>query len=122
MTEVALYKTSNDLQTKESQHFLNHCFNQVKWNPEGGDEIIEIGCGTGNITCQILKPMFPEGFNRIIATDKNKDMIEVARSGFQDAQVEFEVLDLVGELPEKWIGHFDHVFSFFCLNWIQEQK
>jgi len=75
----------------------------------GPDEsVIDVGCGTGNLTKAILARMSPAG--RITAIDISPRMIEEARRKISDARVEWRVADIV-RLPFPDAA-YDRVFCF----------
>ncbi|KAL0134162.1 hypothetical protein PUN28_001179 [Cardiocondyla obscurior] len=79
---------------------------------------MDIGCGSGNVTKEILLPALGSAA-QIIGTDISKNMIEYAKKTFNDEKrLQFEVLDIqTKSLPEKYICEFDHVFSSHTLQW-----
>jgi ubiquinone/menaquinone biosynthesis C-methylase UbiE len=65
----------------------------------GPDEtVIDIGCGTGNLTIALLGRLSPEG--RVISVDISPAMVERARAKVDDPRVEFLVED-AADLPLK---------------------
>lgn len=45
-----------------------------------------------------------------------------AREIYKTPNVEFKVLDIASDIPDEMKGKFDHIFSFFCFHWIQNQR
>ncbi len=56
-----------------------------------GETVLDVGCGTGNLTLAILKALGSNG--RVIAVDISPRMIEVARAKVRDARSTFHVAD-----------------------------
>lgn len=83
---------------------------------------MDVGCGPGDVTCQILKPMLPDSYQKMIAVDVSENMIRDASEKYVDPKLEFQVMDIGGEIPREFVGGFDHVFSLHCLQYIQDQK
>lgn len=118
-----LYTKTSVLQVRDVSDFLANNIDLVKWKRDGGDMILDVGCGSGNITCEVLLPMLPNGINKVVATDISKKMISSASEKYSHfSKVEFDVLDFSEKLPLKLHGKFDHVFSFFCFHWIKDQR
>lgn len=71
--------------------------------------VLELACGTGRVTNHLVEILHKEG--KLIATDLNNDMIEVAKTKVKDSRVEWQVVD-AQELPfDNEI--FDHVICQF---------
>ena len=78
------------------------------------NEILDVGCGTGNYT-RLLRMRFPEA--RISAIDISRQMIEVAKGKLEDKTIEFRVAD--GEemdFKEK----FDLISSNATFQWFED--
>jgi ubiquinone/menaquinone biosynthesis C-methylase UbiE len=73
-----------------------------------GDCVLDIGCGTGNLTQALLSKLGPSG--RVIAVDISSQMLEVARSKLTDERVTFEQADATALSISS--GCVDHAFCF----------
>lgn len=83
----------------------------VEWlAPQLGERILDVGCGTGQLTAEIAKA----GAD-VVGIDSSAAMIERARSNFPDLR--FEVADATA-LP--FTGEFDAVFSNAVLHWVRD--
>ncbi|CAN7985357.1 unnamed protein product, partial [Ixodes pacificus] len=90
--------------------------------PKEDQQILELGCGTGDFTRQELLPRC-QPCRRIVATDVSGEMVRFARQNFPHPQIEHHVHDLrdgASKLVEKY-GEFDRVYSFFALHYAQDQ-
>lgn len=77
--------------------------------PRAGERILDLGCGTGNLTAKIA-----ESGAHVIGIDASPEMIKQARQNYP--RIEFhlaDVCDFRGDEP------FDAVFSNAALHWIQ---
>lgn len=80
---------------------------------------MEIGCGFGDTTMDILLPALDPN-STIISTDVSESMINHANTTYgSNERLKFEVFDIeTTDLPEMYISEFDHIFSFpglfFC--------
>ncbi len=64
------------------------------------ETIIDIGCGTGNLSAMLLAHLSPEG--RIIALDFSREMIEKARAKVPDTRVHWLLEDVTSlQLPPE---------------------
>lgn len=83
---------------------------------EDFDNILDIGCGTGNYT-RLLRHKFP--LARIKAIDISQEMIEVAKRKLQNARIEFMVADAEAiDLGEC----FDFISANASLQWFDNLK
>nr|XP_037273729.1 juvenile hormone acid O-methyltransferase-like [Rhipicephalus microplus] len=59
---------------------------------------------------------------RIVGVDCSRDMIEHARRNSAHEQLEFAVLDICSDVTGflEEFGQFERVYSFFCLNWVED--
>ena len=94
--------------------------------PMKGERILDIGCGTGDLTHQLFTSA--TGYDEttlVIGVDADVNMIERAREKFASSQVQFLLAD-VCELDQNAIltsaPLFDLVFSNAALHWIPEAK
>src|SRR5687768_11343280 len=86
---------------------------------EGGERILDVGCGDGKITAEIAARV-PRG--SALGVDPSRDMIAFASSRFgppAQANLRFEVAD-ARRLPYR--DEFDLVVSFNALHWVPEQE
>lgn len=78
--------------------------------PQPGQRILDVGCGTGQLTAQIV-----ETGAKVVGLDNSPAMIEEARRLFP--QIEFREADAHDfDVPEP----FDAVFSNAALHWIKD--
>ena len=61
-----------------------------------GETIIDVGCGTGNLTRALLKKLAPAG--RVVAVDFSPVMVAAAKEKISDPRVDWHVTD-AKELP-----------------------
>lgn len=105
---AATYDNYADVQNKAAGLLLEMT------GSERPEDILEIGCGTGNYTL-LLRERFRDATIR--AVDISEDMIRVAREKFKDEKTEFitedaEALSLKQE--------FDLVTSSSCFQWFRD--
>lgn len=86
---------------------------------EGGETVMDAGCGTGRLTALLLERL-PRG--RVVAVDLSQNMLEEARSHLAPrfgGRVEFLRADLAG-LP--FDRAFDGVFSTAAFHWVPDHS
>lgn len=116
MNRPALYFQS----FKPFQHVYSEILNEfghtLKW--KGTDSLLDIGCGPGNVTRDVLVPIMPKNFSRVIGADYSEEMLQYARKNFQHPRVAYKFLDIDKDVSKTNIGKFDHITSFNCLHWV----
>lgn len=123
MNNANLYSSSNSLQKTDAKYVIDNYFENIKWLSNGGDISLDIGCGDGEITSELLLNNMPNTHGMIIGTDISCEMIKHATIAHQNTKLQFRQLDISTKmLPKQFSGKFDHIFSFYCLHWIQDQR
>lgn len=80
--------------------------------PKPGERILDVGCGTGQLTTEIAR----SGAD-VVGIDSSAEMIASARRNYSDLR--FEVADATA-LP--FVGEFDAVISNAALHWVRDQQ
>jgi trans-aconitate methyltransferase len=81
-------------------------------NPRAGERILDLGCGTGQLTAEIAR-----SGATVIGMDKSPDMLAEARKNYPD--LAFVVGDAASfHFPEP----FDAVFSNAVLHWVKDAE
>ncbi|KAI4463017.1 methyltransferase [Holotrichia oblita] len=123
MNEAPLYSQNNILQRHDALHVLKHYAKLVKWKYDVEERVLDVGCGDGNVTADILLPFLPENVEKIVGIDISNEMVEFANKYHSNEKVKFIQGDISAkELIDEVDEEFDHIFSFFCLHWIQNQR
>jgi trans-aconitate methyltransferase len=81
-------------------------------DPQLGERILDLGCGTGHLTAQIA-----ESGARVTGVDRSAEMVAAARLAYPN--LKFEIAD-PRTLPFQ--NEFDAVFSNATLHWIHEPE
>jgi trans-aconitate 2-methyltransferase len=81
-------------------------------NPQAGERILDLGCGTGHLTAQIA-----ESGAHVLGVDRSAEMVAAARVAYPN--LKFEISD-ARNLP--YHEEFDAVFSNATLHWIHEPE
>ena len=79
-------------------------------NPQHGERILDVGCGTGHLTK--LK-----AGAEVLGIDNSLEMVEAARAAYPD--IEFVVADAA---DFSFTESFDAVFSNAALHWVTEAE
>lgn len=122
---VKLYKRSNSLQRRDARELIEEFGSAFNWRPDGEDSWLDIGCGSGDVTIDYILPVLPTNFKRLVGVDLSEQMIAHARKQYVHPKIFFEQFDAGVDVKKQSLQHlqpFDHVTSFYCLHWVQQQK
>lgn len=101
-----LYQTSHSFVWQYGRDLL------VLLNAQPGERILDVGCGTGQLTSEITQ------FGaEVVGIDSSDDMIATARDNFP--HVRFEVADMTAL---TFADEFDVVISNAALHWVRDQR
>jgi trans-aconitate methyltransferase len=103
---ATLYDGSHGFVSQYGQGILSYL------GPKPGETILDLGCGTGDLT----KEIFLTGAN-VTGVDSSAEMIQVAKSKFP--QIEFHQMDA---RDLQFDTRFDAIFSNAVLHWIPEKE
>lgn len=124
MFQAKLYAHANELQRSDARKVLDEFGPLINWN--GHDTLLDIGCGSGDVTIDLVLPKMPRNYQKVVGMDISEKMVTFARERFCNKfmDLQFEQGDIGGEMKQfsKYLGEFDHVTSFFCLHWVQNQR
>lgn len=81
-------------------------------NPQPGERILDLGCGTGHLTAEIAK-----SGAEVVGIDNSPDMVRIAKENFPD--IPFQLADA---RDFHFSEGFDAVFSNAALHWIKEAE
>jgi trans-aconitate 2-methyltransferase len=107
------YSQSSAQQKKWGRELLS------KLRLEGGERVLDIGCGDGKITAEIAE-LLPQG--HVVGIDSSEEMINFARDSYprdRRPNLDWAVMD-ARELA--FDAQFDLVFSNAVLHWIPDHK
>lgn len=122
MDQPELYSTSNDLQKSGTVQVLENYVRLMRWKKSGREKILDVGCGSGDVTMDILLPFLPKDFDKLVGCDSSEEMVNYANKKYSSSRVDFVKLDISSEkIPDDLEEEFDHIFSFYCMHWIQDQ-
>jgi trans-aconitate methyltransferase len=84
-----------------------------------GEVALDIGCGTGEQTCDLARRLMPDG--ELVAIDPDLSRIEIARQNAADQRLDVTFRQARGEdlgaLQSDW---FDLIYSSYAIHWITD--
>jgi juvenile hormone acid methyltransferase len=123
MIDPKLYDSSQLGTTIEATKVLSEYIKSMSWKT--GDRVLDVGCGPGRVTTQVLLPSLPENFGLLVGADLSADMIQYASKTYTHTKLRYTQFDLVkdiGNTSQLQPSDFDKIFSFFVLHWIPDQR
>ncbi|XP_017780260.1 PREDICTED: juvenile hormone acid O-methyltransferase-like [Nicrophorus vespilloides] len=121
MDNAELYSKNHRVQFDEATFVLENYINAIKW--KNGDSILDVGSGSGEVTMEVLAPLLPHDFGKLVGLDISPEMVNHAKKQNKNPKIDFIECDIAFENITNTVQEkFDHIFSFFCLNWVQNQK
>lgn len=122
MNKPQIYQKANGVQRRDASEVIESYFDKIRWCPEGRDRILDIGCGSGDVTFDLIRPRLPTYYEKLVGSDVSETMINHANKTYYDPRVYFTTLDISKKISNDLVGKFNHVLSFYCLHWVQEQR
>ncbi|KAJ6633842.1 Juvenile hormone acid O-methyltransferase [Pseudolycoriella hygida] len=120
MNDPTSYQNLNKLMRIKIKKIVENYSTKFQWRNDGTDSLMDVGFGPGDITIDILLPLLPENFERLVGIDISSKMIEYARKQHQHPKVSFEQFDIGRKLEDQelnGIKPFDHITSFYVLHY-----
>lgn len=126
MNKPELYHKSHGVTKRDVGELLTQFASKLQWRPEGGDAVLEIGCGPGDISMKYIYPLMRENFGKLIFSDISWGMMNFFKENYEiPSKCDFRQLDIAGEsfeLPDDMVGQFDHVISSLVLQWVPDNR
>nr|UJH41146.1 juvenile hormone acid methyltransferase-1 [Pardosa pseudoannulata] len=119
MINPELYARSNPFQMRDASQVLG--VYKKKLDTDDSDVILDIGCGTGDVTTKIIAPALGR-FDLLLGVDRSFEMVNYANQHCTVDNIHYEMLDIAGDVTyfrEDW-GTFSKIFSFYCLHWVKD--
>ncbi|CAN7974718.1 unnamed protein product, partial [Ixodes persulcatus] len=92
--------------------------------PTEDQQFLDLGCGPGNITRDVLLPQCPP-CRRLVAVDMSVDMLKYAREHFSHPKIFYDALNIMSDDLSEFVGRyglFDRIYALHLLNWLKDQE
>lgn len=125
LNQAELYHRGNNIQRHDAKIILEEYANLFQRKFDGGDRIMDVGCGSGNVTVDFLEPLLPQNYEKLVCSDSSLKMVNFAAKTYSKnyPKLEFKQLDIEDDyMPNRYLEHFSHITSFYCLQLIQDQR
>ncbi|CAI6367443.1 unnamed protein product [Macrosiphum euphorbiae] len=115
------YVKNNGIQQREAKDALTAYIEKMVWT--SNEMVLDIGCGPGDVTSDILYPFLKNKIKQLIGVDKSVEMVEYAKNSFGRSDMNFKALDIenTNDCDSSYSRGFNKIFSFFCFHWIHNK-
>jgi juvenile hormone acid methyltransferase len=123
MNDAKLYASCHGMQARDVSRVLSAYIKSMSWKT--GDQVLDLGCGPGSVTTQVLMPRLPEDFGLLVGADLSANMIQYASEKYTHSKLRFTQFDLakdIGNTSQLRPSGSDKIFSFYCLHWIHDHR
>lgn len=78
--DAHLYAKTNKYQKDAAKKALDKFAPLLQWREDGGDgdSVLDIGCGNGDVTIELILPLLPPECRHLLASDMSDEMIKYA--------------------------------------------
>ena len=87
--------------------------------PQAGDTILDLGCGTGELSAYLAELVGPEG--KVVAVDPDKERILLAQQSFSEVTNLSFAEGSASNFPGIGSESYDIIFSNYVINWIPDK-
>ena len=95
-------------------------FIQTDVCPQAGDVILDLGCGTGELSAYLAELVGPEG--KVVAVDPDKERILLAQTSYGDVNNLSFVEGSASNFPGIGSESYDIIFSNYVMHWIPDKQ
>ncbi|KAB0791472.1 hypothetical protein PPYR_03272 [Photinus pyralis] len=123
MDRATVYVKQSKMSEMGAEQFIKQILETATWRDNCN--VLDVGCGPGNVTHDYILPILPIRANSIVAIDKKANLVDYANEHYgKKSKIQFKTVDIVKDVQtlDEYVNHFDHIFSFYCLQSIREQE
>jgi juvenile hormone acid methyltransferase len=113
----------HDFTAKDVTKVLSEYTNKMIW--KRGDGVLDLGCGPGIMTKEVLMPRLPEDFGLLVGADLSPEMIQYASELNSHPKLRFVQFDITKDIEntsQLRPSDFDKIFTFFLLHWVPDNR
>ncbi len=115
------YEEHSNTQESQAYTFEGRIRNALRDWDEDPQSILDVGCGTGKVTENVLKHNFSR--SQIIGIDPSKENIAMAKTEHRgsEPEIEYRTARIEQYAPEQEYDQYDLIFSNSAMHWVDEQ-
>jgi len=102
------------------QNVDGEIFIQTDVCPQAGDAILDLGCGTGELSAYLAELVGPKG--KVIGVDPDKERIKLAQDSYSEIQNLSFVEGSASNFPGIGSASYDIIFSNYVIHWIPDKR
>ncbi|GAB0098067.1 Methyltransferase domain 25 [Sergentomyia squamirostris] len=111
----------NGIREYHTKEYFEKYSRFLRWRKN--EHILDVGCGTGDMSKKYIYPLLPADFSRFVCSDVSRALVQETEKSFEDnPKVIFKTLDIAGDMLGHKKSAYDHIFSLWCLMWIKDQE
>ena len=113
----------HDLTAKDVTKVLSEYIQKMTWKT--GDRVLDLGCGPGIMTKEVLMPRLPEDFGLLVGADLSDNMIQYASEMYSHSKlryIQFDIAKDIENTSQLRPSDFDKIFTFFLLHWVPDNR
>ena len=87
--------------------------------------MLDLGCGPGRMTKEVLMPRLPEDFGLLVGADLSDKMIQYASEMYSHSKlryIQFDITEEIENTSQLRPSDFDKIFTFFLLHWVPDNR
>ena len=88
--------------------------------PQAGDTILDLGCGTGELSAYLAELVGPEG--KVVAVDPDKERLLLAQQSYGDVKNLSFVEGNASNFPGIDSETYDIIFCHYVIHWIPDKQ
>ena len=108
-------KQSNSLQRKEGEMFIHE-----EVCPQPGDVILDLGCGTGELSALLAKLVGPKG--KVVGVDPDRERFLLAQKSYSEIPNLSFLEGSDSNFPGNGVETYDIIFCHLVLHWIPDKQ
>uniref|UniRef100_A0A1B6BZQ1 Methyltransferase type 12 domain-containing protein n=1 Tax=Clastoptera arizonana TaxID=38151 RepID=A0A1B6BZQ1_9HEMI len=130
-TNAAVFNKYSFLTFFHTKDVLEKFNKNIVYKEDKKQLILDVGCGSGNVTTDVLLPAIPVRNFKIVGIDISESMIDFSNAHKSDWRLSFRILDISEKnedklksvfTEEELTSGFDVVYSFATLHWPTDYK
>ena len=108
-------QVSRSVQKVDGQMFI-----EKEVCPQPGDAILDLGCGTGELSAYLAELVGPEG--KVVGVDPDKERILLAQQCYSEVKKLSFVEGNASNFPGIGSESYDIIFSNYVIHWISDKQ